>query len=177
MQAVSRAATRYDLTTIWFHWLTLALVTEQWIGAQLIDLFTSGSPRVAARSVHIVLGVLLVLLLVGRISWRLTRGRRLPEADGWPLNLAATAAQLGLYALLIGMVGSGLALSWARGDSIFGLVSIPAYEPGNRALVRSVKGVHSFLAWAILILGGVHGAAALAHHFVWRDGVLARMWR
>jgi len=35
--------------------------------------------------------------------------------------------------------------------------------------------VHTFLAWTLLVLIGLHIAAALYHYFVRRDGVLQRM--
>ena len=176
MRAIDATATRYDGGTIWLHWITVVLVVEQWIGAQVIDLFARGGPRVDARSVHIVLGAALVLLLVARICWRLSGGRRLPQADGWPLSLLARAAQLGLYGLLVVMVGLGLSLAWVRGDSIFGLFSLPSFAPGDKALSESVQDAHAAVGWAILALGGLHGAAALVHRYLWRDGVLARMW-
>ena len=59
MQPVNTSATRYDITTIIFHWATAILVVEQWLGAQIIDWFPRGAPRVDARSVHITGGVLL----------------------------------------------------------------------------------------------------------------------
>ena len=74
MQPVSTVAQRYDTTTVFFHWATAILVAEQWLGAQVIDWFPRGALRVDARSVHIVLGVVLAVLLAGRILWRLTPG-------------------------------------------------------------------------------------------------------
>ena len=35
--------------------------------------------------------------------------------------------------------------------------------------------VHTFLAWMLVVLIGLHVAAALYHYFVRRDGVLQRM--
>ena len=80
MQPVSISAARYDRATILFHWATAILVAVQWLGAQTIDWFPSGPWRVDARSLHITFGILLAVLLVGRIGWRLTKGRRLPPA-------------------------------------------------------------------------------------------------
>ena len=177
MRAIDGTATRYDAGTVWLHWLTVLLVAEQWIGAQLIDLFARGAPRVNARSVHIMLGATLLLVLAVRIVWRLTGGRRLPDADGPVLNLVAKAVQLGLYGLLLAMVALGLTLAFARGDSIFGLFALPSFAPGDKAVENTLQDMHAAVGWAILAVGGLHGAAALVHRFVWRDGVLARMWR
>ena len=174
MQPVSTDAVAYDARTIGLHWATAFLVVEQWIGAQTIDWFPRAL-RVDARSVHIVLGAALAVLLVVRIVWRLTGGRRLPAADRGALNAMAKATHWGLYGLLLAMVAVGFALAWTRGDRVFDLFVIPAYEPGNRVLAHQVQDLHATLGWIIVALACLHAAAALAHHYVWRDGLLARM--
>jgi len=177
MQPVSPTALRYDPTTIFFHWVTAVLVVGQWLGAQTIDWFPRGPLRVDARSVHIVGGLLLTGLIVGRLIWRLRWGRRLAPAGARPMALAAKSVHLVLYLLVSSMVLVGIALSWVRGDTLFNLLSIPPYDPGNRALVRTVEEVHGTIGTIILVVVALHVAAALAHHYVWRDRVLARMWR
>ncbi len=42
-------------------------------------------------------------------------------------------------------------------------------------MARTLIGVHEFLADALLILAGIHAAAALLHHWLWRDRTLVRM--
>ena len=175
MQPVTAAAT-YDRTTIVLHWLTAALVALQWIGAQVIDLFPRGPLRVDARSTHIALGLLLAVVLATRVIWRATRGRRLPSADHGALNLVAKGTHRVLYALLVAMVGVGILLTWARGDNLFNMVSIPSFDPGGGALARQVQEVHAALGWLVVTVAGFHAGAALAHRYVWKDGVLDRMW-
>ena len=175
MQPVSTEARRYDGTTMFFHWATAVLVVTQWIGAQTIDWFPRGPLRVDARSMHITLGLALALLLLARVAWRATEGRRLPLADEGALNLVAKGTHWGLYALLVAMVTVGIFLEWTRGDSIFDLFSVPAYDPGNRALAHRVQDVHALIGWVILALAGLHASAALIHRYVWHDGVLGRM--
>ena len=175
MQTVSPTARSYDARTIFFHWATAVLVVAQWLGAQTIDWFPRGPLRVDARSVHITLGVLLAALLVARLAWRVTGGRRLPLADKGALNVVAKGTHWTLYGLLAAMVLAGMFLTWTRGDSIFNLFSIPAYDPGNRALAEQVQDVHGTIGWIILALAGVQASAALVHRYLWHDGVLARM--
>lgn len=175
MQPVSQGALRYDPTTMFFHWATALLVVVQWLGAQVIDWFPRGPLRVDARSVHITVGVLLAALLVGRIIWRATEGRRLPLADRGALNVVAKGTHWVMYLLLIAMVTLGAFLVWARGDSIFNLFRIPVYDAANKDLAHTVGDLHNTVGYLILGLAGIHAAAALVHRFVWRDGVLARM--
>jgi cytochrome b561 len=175
MQPVSDDARRYDATTMFFHWATALLVVTQWLGAQIIDWFPRGPLRVDARSVHITFGLLLAALVAARVIWRLTRGRRLPLADAGALNVVAKGTHWGLYALLAAMLLAGMFLTWTRGDSIFNLFSIPAYDPADKALPHQVQEVHATIGWLILGLAGLHATAALVHRYLWHDGVLARM--
>ena len=175
MQTARPDVGRYDHTTIVLHWIVALLVAEQWIGAQMIDLFPRGPLRVDARSVHIVCGVLLAAALIIRVVWRATRGRRLPPADAGFLNVVAKATHWTLYLLLITMVLAGFSLAWARGDSLFNVVTIPAFDPNNKALPHELAEFHGAVAWVILAVACAHAGAALIHRFVWKDRVLQRM--
>lgn len=175
MQPITSAAS-YDRQTIVLHWATALLVAGLWVAGQTIDAFPNGAPRVYARSCHIVIGAALALLLIYRIFWRAAGGRRLPAADGGLLGLAGTAAHYALYVLLIGAIVSGVANTLVRGDNLFNWYSIPSVAPGNRALRGQVGGAHEVIVNLLLLLALLHAAAALAHRFIWRDGVLARMW-
>jgi len=166
---------KYDSRTILLHWLTALLVVLLWGVAQVIDFFPSGPLRVDARSVHITLGVTLLVVLALRIVWRLRGGRHLPAAETGLIGLAARVVHYALYALLIAEVALGLSNAWVRGDSIFNLFTIPAFDPANKALRREVGSLHGLVANVILIVAGAHAAAALFHHYVRRDGVLRRM--
>ena len=175
MGSTAANAQRYDPTTVVLHWLVAALVLAQWLGAHTIDWFPRGSLRVDARSVHITFGVVLGGLLVVRAVWRLSRGRMLAAAgQGW-LAWAARAVHFGLLGLVAAAVMVGVALAWARGDSLFNLVRIPALDPGNRALVDQIQEIHEAIGWAILVVIGLHAAAALYHQYGLRDGLIERM--
>src|SRR5882757_9130582 len=103
---------RYDRVTIAFHWLTAALV---------IVLFGTAfawnfSPRAwglhSLEGVHLSLGIALAAVLVGRLVWRATAGRKL-AAIGTPVTapLSKIVHAL-LYALLAVQVGLGFVLRW-----------------------------------------------------------------
>lgn len=175
MQPVSTGARQYDGRTIALHWATAGLIAAQWGIAQVIDLFPAGPPRVAVRSTHIVLGLLLAAVLLGRLAWRATEGRRLPAADQDPLHLVAKATHWTLYALLAAVLALGVVTTWARGDSIFGLFRLPKLDPADPHLGEWLLGIHGTAVTVLLALAAVHAGAALWHHYAWRDGVLRRM--
>jgi cytochrome b561 len=169
------AAVRYDATTIALHWTTAVLVAALWIIGQTVDFWPAGPLRVDYRSVHILLGVVLGGVIVARLAWRLSAGRRLP-AEGPPLMaLAARAVHWGLYGLLCLAVGLGVLNAFAHGDNLFNLGRLPVWPAGPASLARQIRGWHALAANGVLILAGLHAAAALMHHHLMRDNTLRRM--
>ena len=168
------APNHYDRTSILLHWATAGLVVLLWIIAHLIDDFPRGTPRITARSVHILLGVILLSLVVVRMAWRIRWGHRLPLANSGPVGYLAKAVHYGLYGLLLAVLILGIANVWVRGDSFFGLFSVPKFSPDPK-LKESVEDLHETVANIVLIVAGLHALAALAHHYFARDGVLRRM--
>jgi len=157
------------------HWLTALLVVALWALGQTIDLFPKGAPRGTARSLHIVSGALLALVLTYRIWWRLGAGARLPAAGAGRLDTLAVLMHKVLYLLLISTVVLGLANTWVRGDTLFNLVKIAAFDPGNLALRETVEDWHGLSANVLLFAAALHAVAGILHHLVRKDGVLHRM--
>jgi cytochrome b561 len=177
--AVRLKSGRYDARTIALHWGVALGVLFQWLGAHAIDRFGPGAARVDARSVHVLVGVLLLAGLGYRLWWRLRRGRRLAPVQGPALTLAAGAIHVALYTLVAVALVLGLFNTWIRGDSILGAFHIPKfgdYAPQARhALANEIVAWHRLAANAILVVAGVHASAAILHHVWLRDGVLQRM--
>jgi cytochrome b561 len=177
MNPLNVASAHYDRRTIALHWATAALVLALWALGQSIDWFPKGDPRVYARSTHISLGAALAVVLVARIGWRIgSTAAHLPAAgSGW-LDKIATLTHWLLYGLLIATVALGVANAWVRGDAIFNVFTIPAFDPNDKALRETVEDWHGLAADTLLIVALFHASAALVHHFVFKDGVLRRMW-
>jgi cytochrome b561 len=165
----------YDRRTIQLHWVTAVLVGLLWSIAQIIDYFPKGAPRIAVRSVHIVLGVLLGVILVMRVLWRSRSGRRLSLANDGVSGHLARIVHWALYVGLAAVILLGMANALGRGDSIFSLFRIPKLFPDIPQLKPTFERLHPTGANALMILAGVHALAAFAHHYILRDGVLRRM--
>jgi len=175
MEQVLAPDVSYDRRTIQLHWLTAVLVGLLWGIAQIIDFFPKGAPKIAVRSVHIVLGVGLAVVLLQRIVWRIRSGRRLPLVNDGLVGHSARIVHWALYAGLAAVIVLGIANAWARGDSIFNLFSIPKLYASKPQLKPSIENLHKTLANALMILAAAHATAALVHHFILRDSVLRRM--
>lgn len=165
----------YDGLSILLHWLTALLVVSLWTLGQTLSDFPKGAPREAALSVHILLGITVGAVLLVRIGWRSSAGRRLPPADaGWQGRLAQSAHH-GLYVLLLVTVALGLSRVWLHGNSVFHWFAFPKPAFSTWKLTRTIGGLHGDLADIVVIVAGLHASAALAHHYLLRDSVLRRM--
>ena len=165
----------YDRRTIQLHWVTAILVALLWSIAQIIDYFPKGAPRIAVRSVHIVLGALLGVILVMRVVWRSRSGRRLSMANDGVWGHLARVVHWALYVGLAAAILLGMTNALVRGDSIFSLFRIPKIYPNIPQLKPNIEMFHQTAANALVILAAVHALAAVAHHYILRDGVLRRM--
>lgn len=176
MKPESGGAEAYDARTIALHWTSAALVLALWTLGQCIDFFPKGAPRVGARSTHIALGFCLAIVIIVRIAWRARHGARLPPAGSGIAARLATWAHYLLYALVTTVAALGITCAFLRGDSIFGLFSMPALVGRDSELRESAVDLHGTVANVLLALAALHAAAAVYHHRILRDGVLRRMW-
>jgi cytochrome b561 len=94
----------------------------------------------------------------------------------WQRWLAAGTHWL-LYGLILAMPIAGYLSTTATGHAVsfFYLFDLPRLIAPDPALARLAGRTHRSLQWAIYLLVSLHGAAALAHHFVLKDNVLRRM--
>ncbi|MGE5622640.1 MAG: cytochrome b [Bacillota bacterium] len=175
MRTESQAPLHYDARSIRLHWATALLVILLWCLGETIDWFPRGPARVTMRSLHISLGVILGVVIAYRIWWRSTGGLRLPAAETGRLQSLATAVHFMLYVGVVAAVVFGIANVWVRGDTIFNLFTIPKFDPTNKPLREMVEELHETAANALIVLAAFHVAAALAHHYLWKDQVLRRM--
>lgn len=167
---------KYDSRTIALHWTSAVLVFGLWIVGQCIDFFPRGVPRDTVRSLHITFGVLLGAVLVARLVWRLHGGTKLARAASGYLGTVAVAAHYLLYVLIAAVVVIGAWCVWVRGDTLFHLFTVPAFDPGNKQLRHDAVELHELAANILLAVAGLHAAAAVWHHRVRKDDVLRRMW-
>jgi len=165
----------HDDFTVGLHWLTAGLIAALWRSAQIIAIFGHGPPEAYHQSFHITLGVMRALVLAVRILWRLTAGRSQKGAHLGLLEQIARATHYVMHAVAGTVVLLGCLTVWMQGDRIWSLVPIPAYDPGNITLGQQIRGWHGVAANLILILAGLHAAAALFHHDVLRDDMFRRM--
>jgi cytochrome b561 len=176
--SAARQAPGFTRTMQVMHWTTAALLFGSYPAAWMVANAAGSSDTPWFIMVHRSCGVTVLLLTVTRLAWRQrTRIPPLPAGVPWLLRFTARAGACSLYALLILQPLLGLIGSMLYGDRIvlFGITVLPVLLPGNRTLARQVFQTHGLIAVLLLAVIGVHVTAALYHHFVRKDDVLAGM--
>jgi len=113
-----------------------------------------------------------------RLLWRASHkpAPMLATIPHWQ-RVAANAVHVLLYALLFAIPLSGWLMSSAKGfQTVYlGLLPLPDLLAKDKVLGDALGALHQVLNIALLLLIVAHVAAALKHHFIDRDGTLARM--
>lgn len=168
------SSARYDRGTIALHWWTAGLVLGLWlVGTFLEDLLAKGPLRSAIWSAHVDLGFVSTILIVALLVWRRTRGRQLPVEDPGALHRIAKATHAALYLLLLVIVVLGIANAFVRGMALIGPIGLP--QIGDKEWRKPLTQWHGLAANILMALALFHAAAALVHHYLWRDTILRRM--
>ena len=173
---------RYSLVAVVLHWvLGLSILGMFGVGLYMTDL--PFSPwRLKLYNWHKWAGITILVLSVLRLLWRLThRPPALPQVvtlgmPAWQTR-AHHATHYAMYALFFMVPLMGWAYSSAAGFPIvwFGQIPLSDLLPVNKELATLIKPLHKILAYTLVCLACLHIAAALKHHLIDRDGLLARM--
>jgi cytochrome b561 len=162
---------------MFLHWVMAGLILATWMLPQIRDFLPRESVPFV-MGLHRSLGVTLLTLVLLRAVWRLVSPPpALPAGTTQLIRFAAHAGHAVLYLLMIAVPIFGILFTWAGGNtlSIWGILEVPAPSWVNPELRDTLRQAHEICANAILWLIGLHAAAALVHHYVFKDGLLDRM--
>ena len=167
-------ARRYSALSIGLHWLMVLLFIGVYATIELREFYPKGSElRTSLKEWHYLLGLSIFVLAWVRIAARTLSP---PPANEGPGHKLAMVVHLALYGLMIGMPLAGWLILSGEGKPIpfFGVELPPLIGP-NEALAGQAEEIHELVGTIGYYLIALHTAAALAHHYILRDGVLARM--
>jgi cytochrome b561 len=170
------AVRRYHPALVVLHWLVAALVL---LGLAMGTFKLSALPNTAPDKIgalrgHMIAGGLILLLMLARLVVRRVTAHPPPATTGFVMadRLAPLAHGL-LYAAVLAMAGSGIAMSVGAdlpAVVFMGQGSLPADFAHLPA-----RAVHGLVAKLLMVLIALHVAAAACHQWVRRDGLLSRM--
>jgi len=168
----------YTALAIALHWImAVGILGTFAMGFYMADLPLSPD-KLKYYSWHKWAGVTLFLLVLLRLSWRITHQPPAPPPylPRWQ-EMAAEGAHRLLYLLMILVPLSGWLMSSAKGFQTvwFGVLPLPDLVAKDKALGDLLLSVHQLLNYLMLLIVATHLGAALKHHFIDQDDVLARM--
>lgn len=179
MRSISPSApdARYSPVAIFLHWGVAALILAAWLLPQARELF----PRSAGPAIinlHRSVGETVFALVLLRAAWRfISPPPSLPAGTTQIVRWGSHLVHAGLYLLMLAVPVLGVLFTWAAGRdlSFWGFVDIAPPAWVDPSLRDSFRDLHELGANAILWLVGLHVAAALVHHYVFKDGLIDRM--
>jgi len=176
MRAALVRAQCYSHAAIAFHWVIAALIVANLALGLLHDSLLDGLGWVTP--LHKSFGLTVIALTLGRIGWRVAyRPPPLPPSMKLWERGAAQTMHILLYGFMLALPITGWMLasgSHKHPTRWFGLFQVP-FLPVSEATADQAYSAHVALAWTLIGLLVIHVAAALRHHLLLRDGVLARM--
>lgn len=195
---MSKETQRYTAIAIVLHWaIAAAILFMLPLGFWMHEQAEHGNASQAvfsAYQLHKSVGLTILALSLTRLGWRLVNPPPpLPvHMPSWE-RLVARVTHWAFYALIIALPLSGwlfVSAGWSIHDDaplavptrFFNLFEVPhlfdlselATGPREDA-AEAAATAHKVLAFAMIGLAVLHGAAALKHHILDRDGVLASM--
>ncbi|MDB5686969.1 MAG: YceI family protein [Rhizorhabdus sp.] len=174
------ARTRYSTVAIILHWLIAGLLIFE-VGLGLRMEAAHGAAKFAVFQLHKSIGITILLLVALRLVWRFYRTPPAIAAKGWERALAH-AVHILFYVLLFALPISGwIIVSTSRivvPTLLYGVIPwphVPGLASAKEAWHAAAEFLHVNLVKLIYALFALHVAGALKHHFLDRDGDIARM--
>ncbi|HHT7471124.1 cytochrome b561 [Raoultella planticola] len=169
---------KYSGSQIALHWLVLLLIVITYAAMEFKGIFPKNSPgRYWMATAHYSCGVSVFILMLVRMVVRLFSPQPpvVPALSLWQ-KLSASLMHFILYCLFIILPALGvLSLYFGQKEWSFIFINMPISAVKNSLLQSSLKDVHELLANTGYFIVGLHAAAALMHHYIWRDNTLLRM--
>jgi cytochrome b561 len=168
----------YDTVARLFHWTTavlvLLIIPIGWVMTRL----DRGLAQDILFITHESIGLTILGLTAARIAWRLSHPAPPRSPDLSPLEARASGiVHMVLYLFLLALPISGYIMEVAGGFPLtyFGLAEVPRLVVKDEPLSKLAETAHLTLQFGVSLCIALHIGAALHHHFLRRNDVLARM--
>ncbi|MEM7072601.1 MAG: cytochrome b/b6 domain-containing protein [Pseudomonadota bacterium] len=170
----------YRLPARFMHWLVVVLMIFTVALGFIADDLEFSPLKITLFNWHKWLGLTIWMVTVMRLLWRwISPPPALPATYARWIHTMSSLAHWGLYALMLLVPIIGWLASSAFGVPVvwYGWLTIPDLIGPSQPMADFFAETHEIFAKTLLVLIGLHLAAALFHHWILRDGLLGRMWR
>ena len=173
---MSPTADRYSKPAVLFHWVIFLLVALAYLSIEVRGPKGTES-RVFWSNVHFWAGSLVLAFASLRLLWRLWRGAPDDVESNRVLMFLARVTHLALYLFIFVQPLLGILMINTAGHPVtlagIGLqIQLVGADPNAR---HAIKEAHEFIGNLFYWVIGLHAAAAIAHHVLFRDNTLRRM--
>lgn len=172
-------AQRYHPITIALHWIVAAAVVVAVALGMLSGDAEESDLTALTLALHKSVGITIFTLTIVRLTWRLTHvAPALPAAMPAWQRIAAKLTHGLLYAVIFALPVTGYVGVAARGREtvFFGSFALPRLVPLDRVWSQNARALHEYCQWALYVLLAAHVVAAAYHHFIFKDGLMSRIW-
>lgn len=178
LPALRNSENAWGPIAIGLHWLLAILIIGQFVLGVVADEARVSPAKFELFVWHKSFGVTILVLVALRLVWRLANPTpRLPDRIPAIERNLARGGHILLYALMIAVPLSG----WVISDTsripfrIFWSVPTPDLMQADKGASELAAGIHGALVIMLAIVVLLHAAAALRHHYIGHNDVLARM--
>jgi cytochrome b561 len=170
--------TRYHPVLVALHWiLALMIFMALVVGGPMMAAMESTDPqKLTGMTGHIIWGMVVGVLILLRLITRFVTMKPAKADTGKPaLNTAAGLTHCAMYALVAGMVLSGLVM--ANNADLFAITLGGSGAPLPADLtVYPARVAHGVIANVLIALIMLHVGGWAFHQFILRDRLISRMW-
>lgn len=167
---------RYSPLQAALHWVSAALILLSLIfGSFVLKFLPNDAAKIAPLRAHMIIGGVIGLIIVARLVLRFATRQPDPFKSGSAiLDASAPIVHGAMYVAVISMVTSGIALA------IFAGLPAIVFGGSGAALPQDFwqyppRFVHALFSKILIVLVGLHVAAAIYHQFVRKDRLFQRM--
>ncbi len=167
---------RYHPALAFLHWLlAVAILSMFALGFFVLDEMKSTDPEKVGLSIlHVIGGITVLVLTFARLFIRVRKPRPAPVSTGKPMaDKLATGVHHLLYTLTVLVVVAGLALAYSA--DLFSILFLHTGTLPKDYEDFTSHDVHGLLANSLMVVIGLHFAAALYHQYILKDDLFARM--
>ncbi len=170
---------RFSRLTIATHWMSALAMAILFACIWSREYIEEYALRVNLFELHRQMGLAILILFFVRLAAKKLCPKKKPSGPqmGKLEYLAGTCSHIALYIVLFVMPVVGWLITNAQGHAVhfMGSFTLPQLVGKDEDMEDVLLVVHEFGAYLLVGMIGLHFAAALFHHFVKKDHVLASM--